>query len=143
MKKIITTSIIVILIYLGSTAELSAKNRIQESPDNYLTFSCFINPACLGYKHHIGRNFYVSGDLDYINSEADLQLRTGALYYIPINVLIFRFYGGSGIQFSRNQGYQYPYMCVGTNFLFLYTEMIYPLKEYMPTEYRLGFSFKF
>lgn len=143
MKKIVISTTILILIFLSSTTAVSARQRDWEAPDNYLTFSCFINPACLGYKHHIGRNFYLSGDLDYINSETDLQLRTGALYHIPYKVLIFRFYGGSGVQFSRNQGYQYPYMCVGTNFLFLYTEMVYPLKEYMPTEYRLGFSFKF
>lgn len=143
MKKTITLIAAISLFFCLSVTDLSAKQRRHFPPDNYLTCTFLVNPVGIGLKHHLGSNIYASGNLDYRESISDLQLRTGALYIFPVKILLFRFYTGGGIQFSRNDGYQYPYAAVGTNFLFLYTEVVYPLENRRDPEYQLGLSFKF
>lgn len=143
MKKIISTIATASLFICLSTADLSAKHRKPSYPDNYLTFTFFVNPIGIGLKHHLGSNVYATGNLDYRDAISDLQFRTGAVYFFPVKILIFQFFTGGGIQLSRNDGYQYPYVTIGTNFLFLYTEMIHPIESRTSPEYRFGFSFKF
>lgn len=46
---------------------------------------------------------------------------------VPKKIPFFQFYGGAGLQFSRNSGYQHPYFNLGTRFLILFSEVIYPL----------------
>jgi hypothetical protein len=143
MKKTIILMTAFSLFFCLIVTELPAKPRKHSLPDNYLTFTFFVNPAGIGLKHHLGSHIYASGALDYRDSDSDLRLRTGAVYFFPKKILMFYLYTGGGIQLSRNDGYQYPYVTVGTNFLFLYTEMIHPLQNRMKPEYRFGFSFKF
>jgi hypothetical protein len=81
--------------------------------------------------------------MDYVSSASDLEFQTGALYIIPKKILIFQFYGGAGLQFSRNTGYQYPYINLGTRFLFLFSEVIHPLRHGTQPRYRFGLSFSF
>ncbi len=129
---------LLLLILMGGI--LSAKER---TPKGYLNFSFFINPLDIGYQHRLVDNLYATANLDYQGSDSDLKFRTGAVYSIPRKIIIFRFYGGGGFQYSRNQGYQYPYLAVGTRFLFLFSEILHPIESHATPEYRLGFSVKF
>lgn len=140
MKKIaVMCSIgLLILVLVGST--VSAKAR---TPNGYLNFSFFINPLDIGYQHRVVDNLYGTANLDYRGSDSDLIFRTGAVYSIPRKIIIFRFYAGGGLQYSRNIGYQYPYLTVGTRYLFLFSEIIHPIESHATPEYRLGFSIKF
>jgi formate/nitrite transporter FocA (FNT family) len=140
MKKIILIVLLVIIALFLSESQAFAE---KPAPNKFLTVSCFINPVGIGYKHAVANDFYLAGSLDYRSTASDLEFQTGALYLIPKKILIFRFYVGGGLQFSRNQGYQYPYVSVGTNFLFLFTEMIHPLEANRDPRYRFGFSVKF
>ncbi len=136
-------SVIIVLLLLVSSVDIFGHKHRFRRADNYLTFTFVVNPSGLGYKHHLAKNFYFTGDLDYHSEREDLFFRTGGAYFIPVQVLIFRFYTGAGAQFSRNAGYQYPYLVVGTHFLFFYTEMIYAMEQRATPEYRLGFSVRF
>jgi len=143
MKKILLISLLVILIIPLLTATGFARGRKSCAPGHFLTLSFFINPVNIGYKHRLFGNLYATTNLDYRRSITDLELQTGAVYLFPHKIIIFTLYGGGGIQFSRNEGYQYPYLTVGTNFLFLFTEIIHPLENGREPNYRFGFSFKF
>jgi len=143
MKKLLSISILMILIILISTSGIFAKSYRNSSPKNYLTFSWFFKPASLGYKFRVINNVYATGNLDYRDSIDDIEFQAGAVYLFPPKILIFRLYAGGGYQFSRNEGYQYPYVAVGTNFLFLFSEVIYPMETSMDPKYRFGLSIKF
>ena len=129
-----------LLLFILIGGLVSAKDR---APKGYLNFSFFINPLDIGYQHRLVDNLYGTANLDYQGSETDLKFRTGAVYLIPRKIIVFRLYGGGGIQYSRNHGYQYPYLTVGTRFLFLFTEIIHPFESGATPEYRLGFSITF
>lgn len=144
MKKILSISLSGVLIFLICASGVFARSHHRNySSKNYLTFSWFLKPASLGLKHRLFRNVYATGNLDYRNSSNDLEFQAGAVYLIPRKIIIFRLYGGGGYQFSRNEGYQYPYVTVGTNFIFLFSEIIYPMRNGIDSKYRFGFSFKF
>jgi len=143
MKRLFLISTLGILIILISTSGTSAKSHRDSSTKNYLTFSWFFKPASLGTKLRVINNVYATGNLDYRDSTNDLEFQAGAVYLFPPKILIFRLYAGGGYQFSRNEGYQYPYVTVGTNFLFLFSEVIYPWKRGKDPKYRFGLSIKF
>lgn len=144
MKKMLSISLLGVLIFLICASGAFARSHHRNySPKNYLTFSWFLKPASLGLKHRLFSNVYATGNLDYRNSSNDLEFQAGAVYLIPRKIIIFRLYAGGGYQFSRNEGYQYPYVTVGTNFIFLFSEIIYPMRNGMDSKYRFGFSFKF
>jgi len=143
MRKYLTVSFLGLLIVVFGATDTFAGEKKSKAPDHYLTFSFFINPVSVGYKHLVSPNIYLTGNLDYISSKSDLLLQTGAAYMIPRKILIFRFYGGGGLEFSRNHGFNYPYVVIGTNFWFLYTEIVHPLESKKKPDYRLGFSFSF
>jgi hypothetical protein len=81
--------------------------------------------------------------MDYVSSETDLLFQAGAAYVLPRKILVFRLYGGGGIEISRNHGFMYPYVVAGTKFLFLYGEIVHPLQSHSTPNYRFGFSFSF
>lgn len=143
MKKMMLMGLLVILILFFCVDEVSAKARKYRRDANYLNVSFLINPAGIGYMHHFGKNFYFLGNLDYRHEYSDLEFRAGGAYLFPVKILIFRFYSGAGMQFSRNDGYQYPFVMIGTKFLFLYTEMYHPMEKGLSPEYRAGISIKF
>ena len=143
MKKYAAIGLLgVFLVALASADDSDHKTRYR-TPENYLTFSCFIRPMSAGYKHLTFPNVYLTGNLDYFRSESDLRLQAGAAYMIPRKILIFRFYGGGGLEFSRNHGYMYPYLSIGTNFWILNWEIVHPLRSHESPTYRFGFSFSF
>lgn len=144
MKKILSISLLGVLIILISASGAFARSYHRDyGTKNYLTFSWFLKPASLGLKHRLFSNVYATGNLDYRDSINDLEFQAGAVYLFPVEIIIFKFYAGGGYQFSRNEGYQYPYVTVGTNFLFLFSEVIYPMRSGMDSKYRFGLSFKF
>lgn len=143
MRKLFSISILMVLIISISSTEILANSPRDSSSKNYLTFSWFFKPASLGTKHRIANNVYATGNIDYRDSTKDLEFQAGAVYLFPARILIFKLYAGGGYQFSRNEGFQYPYISVGTNFLFLFSEILYPMKSGLEPKYRAGFSIKF
>jgi hypothetical protein len=143
MKKALMIIFLGVSIILASSSGVFAKAHKSSTPNNYLTLSFFLRPASLGYKQHLFDNLYATTNLDYRNSTKDLEFQVGAAYFIPRKILIFRLYGGAGYQFSRNKGYQYPYLSIGTQFFFLFSEIIHPLRSGMDPQGRFGFFFKF
>ncbi|UCE39905.1 MAG: hypothetical protein JSV17_10495 [Candidatus Aminicenantes bacterium] len=137
-------SIVLILLFGAflclNPLELSAKRDFKNLENNYLSFSA-LTPFGLGYKHHLGQNFFFVADLDY--EKKDLRFRAGAAYFFPLKLLIFRFYSGGGFQYSRNEGYDYPYLTIGTRFLICYFEIIHPWEKKHKPEFRVGLSFGF
>jgi hypothetical protein len=143
MKKIISLSVLGIFLFMLGAADVHAGKHKNRPPDNFLSFSFFWLPSGIGLQHRVYNNIYATGNLDYIKSDKDLTFQAGAVYLIPKKILIFQFYGGTGFQFSRNHGYDYPYIRVGTNILFLFTEVIHPLRSHEEPNYRCGFNIKF
>ena len=96
-----------------------------------------------GLKYRLHDGLYAKGNFEYSYQEWALRMQLGAVYYLPHDFFIFSFYGGGGVQFSGRNGYQYPYVVMGADFLFLFTEIIYPWEiNYAPSS-RFGFSFNF
>lgn len=146
MKKFSAIGILLAFVILfcfpvmGSPAGYSHDKYTRK---NYITFSWFLKPASLGLKVRLIDNFYAATNLDYERQTNDMEFQAGGVYLIPRKILIFNFYAGGGYQFSRNQGSQFPYLAVGTNFLFLYSEVVYPMKANLDPKYRFGLSFRF
>jgi len=132
----------VLILAIGST-DVLARSRRNHPADNYVSFSFFIQPLSVGYKHRMVGNLYITGNMDYDSSESDLFLQAGTAYMLPRKILFFRLYGGGGLELSRNRGVMYPYVMVGTKFWFLYAEIIHPLERERDPGYRFGFSFSF
>jgi len=144
MKKYLIISILGLFLLAFWAPDVMAPVKKFQAPDHYLNLSFFVfHPLSVGYKHLIGRNFYLTGNLDYVSSDTDLLVQAGAAYMIPAKILFFRFYGGSGMEVTRNHGYTYPYLMVGTNFWILYTEVVHPLQNNKEPNYRFGFSISF
>ncbi|MCP2619726.1 hypothetical protein NLC35_00550 [Candidatus Aminicenantes bacterium AC-334-K16] len=128
---------------LQGTSVLASPHRHHSPRRNFITFSWFFKPASLGLKIRLIDNFYATTNLDYRRSTNDLEWQVGSIYLLPRKILLFNFYLGGGYQFSRNTGYQFPYLTFGTNFFFLYSEVIYPLETRIDPKYRFGLSFRF
>jgi hypothetical protein len=143
MKKQLSAIVLGILIILLSASGVLAKPHREYPARNYLNFSWFLKPTSLGLKARLFSNVYATGNMDYRESVDDLEFQAGAVVLFPAKILIFRLYAGGGYQFSRNDGYQYPYVTVGTNFLFLFSEVIYPMEAATDPKYRFGLSIKF
>jgi hypothetical protein len=144
MKKCMKISLLGMLILLLAVPGAFARGKKFRPAENYLNLSLFVfYPCSIGYKHLAIRNIYLTGNLDYDSDESDLLLQAGAAYMIPRKFAIFRFYGGGGMEFSRNNGYLYPYVMAGTNFWVFFTEIVHPLRNNKSPGYRLGFSLSF
>lgn len=146
MKKILLIGFMGLLLIVFCASDTFARHRRSrsyQSPDNIVTFSFFINPVSVGYKHRLTGNVFLTGNMDYVRSESDLLLQAGAAYVLPRKILFFRLYGGGGIELSRNHGYMYPYAMAGTKFFFLYAEIVHPMQSNSTPSYRFGFSFTF
>ena len=146
MKKYLMVGSVGLLLLAYCAMDVSAghrRSRVNRAPDNFVTFSCFINPLSLGYQHKLTGNLFLTGNMDYVRSDSDLLFRGGAAYMLPRKILFFRLYGGGGIEMSRNHGYMYPYVMAGTKFFFLYAEIVHPMQSHSTPNYRLGFSFSF
>ncbi len=143
MKKKLSTILMASLIILFSASGILAEPHRDYPNRNYLNFSWFIKPSSLGLKTRLFSTVYATGNLNYRQSVNDIEFQAGAVYMFPRKILIFRLYTGGGYQFSRNDGYQYPYVTVGTQFLFLFSEVVYPMETAADPKYRFGLSVKF
>ncbi|UCE40168.1 MAG: hypothetical protein JSV17_11955 [Candidatus Aminicenantes bacterium] len=146
MKKFLAIGLMGLLIFAFCATDILAKQRRSRSyhpPNNFVTFSCFIQPISLGYQHRLTGNVFLTGNMDYVSSESDLLFQAGGAYMLPRKILFFRLYGGGGIEMSRNRGYMYPYVMAGTKFFFLYAEIVHPMQSHSSPNYRFGFSFSF
>jgi len=143
MKKYMVAGLLGVFLVALASADDSVHKYRYRTPENYLTFSFFVRPLSVGFKHLTFPNVYLTANLDYLRSESDLRLQAGAAYMIPRKILIFRFYGGGGLEYSRNQGYMYPYLMIGTNFWILNWDIVHPLRSHESPTYRFGFSFTF
>jgi hypothetical protein len=144
MKKHLITGFLGFFVLTFCVPYAFAHGKTFRAPEHYLNLSFFVfHPVSVGYKQLVAQNIYLTGNLDYIHSEEDLLFQAGAAYMIPAKILFFRFYGGGGMEFSRNRGYMYPYVMAGTNFWFLFTEVAYPLRSNEEPLYRFGFSISF
>jgi len=144
MKKLLSIlSLSLLILLLASNGLLAKYHGHKGTPKNFITFSWFLKPASLGLKHRLFSNIYVTGNVDYRSAVNDLEFQTGAVYLIPRKFVIFWLYTGGGYQFSRNEGYQYPYLTVGTNFIFFFSDVVYPMESGLSPKYRFGLSFKF
>lgn len=146
MKKILVIGILGLLLVAFCATETLAKQRGSRSyqpPDNFVTFSFFIQPLSFGLKHQVVRNVFLTGNVDYLSGDEELLFQAGAAYMIPRKILFFRLYGGGGLEMSRNRGVMYPYLLAGTKFWFLFAEIYHPLEKERTPGYRFGFSFSF
>jgi len=141
MKKCLTTSLLGLMVMGFCATDVLARTKKFESPDHYFTLSFFINPWSVGYKHRISPNMYLTGNLDYLGHREDLTFQAGAAYMVPRKFLIFRFFGGGGLEYSRNNGYMYPYLMVGTKLWIFHFDIVHPLMRNSKPGYRFGFIF--
>lgn len=143
MKKFIAVSLLGVFVMGFCATDVFARRKKFEPPDHYLTLSFFISPWSVGYKHLLSRNLYLTGNLDYSSGDEDLIFQAGAAYMVPRKILIFRFFGGGGLEFSRNNTSMYPYVTIGTKLWILHFEIIHPLLRNRSPGYRFGFIFPF
>ena len=143
MKKCRITVLFVWMIGIFGVSNTFAHGKKPEVPDHNLTFSFVIHPVSVGYKHRVASSTYLTTNLDYVEDRNDIQFQVGAAYMIPRKFWIFWFYGGTGLQFSRNHAYQHPYVTLGTRFWILYSEVVYPIQRTSDTGFRFGFSVTF
>lgn len=96
-----------------------------------------------GLKFHIHDRLYLTGNIEYSYQERDLNLLMGGVYFLNSPSSWFAFYGGGGVQLSNEHCYKYPYLIVGTDFLFLFYELVYPWTSEVTPQHRFGWSISF
>lgn len=143
MKKFSILVLGAFMVGVLGVPNMFAHKKSLQLPDHYITFSFVIHPASVGYKHRVAGSTYLTTNLDYIDDKNDVTFQVGAGYMISRKFWIFWFYGGTGLQFSRNHAYQYPYVTLGTRFWILYSEVVYSLQRGEDTGFRFGFSVTF
>ncbi|HBG15437.1 MAG TPA: hypothetical protein DDW93_01535 [Firmicutes bacterium] len=158
MKRFVLYSLILpLLIATGGWRAFAADfpKDAHILPESFLNLYWVDKSLSVGIKQSILKPVYVTANLEFDQPNTDVLLRLGAAYVLPKELVFLRikgekvisfnlyFYGGGGWQFSRNEGYHYPYLLIGTNYLFLFAESVYPLTYEIEPEFRSGFSFKF
>ena len=144
MKKIAIAGLLGLCVLAFLPAESFARHWKHDPPRRTVTMSLFVfHPWSVGYRHLIARNVYLTGNMDYLDSDKDLRFQAGAVYRIPHKILFFHVFGGGGVEASRNEGFMYPYVSAGANFWILYTEINHPLRNGREPVTRFGFSFSF
>ncbi|MGQ9780319.1 MAG: hypothetical protein ACUVRM_10700 [Bacillota bacterium] len=138
-KKLLVLLAAGVFFLLGATAALAE----EPAPQMFLHLYEVEEAKAVGLQTRLAENLYGTLNIEYHEAANDLELRAGVAYLLPYRVLFFSFYGGVGLEFSRNEGYRYPYLALGTNFLFLFSEVVYPLEKEERPKYRSGLSFKF
>ena len=140
-KKLFVLCLACGLMLLGAAGVLAGE--CESGPEMFLDLYKVDDAFAVGIKKCFVKNLYGTLNIEYHETANDLEFQAGAIYLLPHEVLFFKFYGGGGVQLSRNLGYEYPYLVLGTNFLFLFSEVVYPLEKEAEPRYRGGFSFEF
>jgi hypothetical protein len=143
MKKTLMIGLISLLLMGICVDDTLASSKKSQLSNNYLSFSFVIHPVSVGYKRQVARSFFFTGNVDYVGDNNDLYFQAGGAYMVPRKFWIFWFYGGGGWQFSRNHGYQFPYLTLGTRVWIFSWEVTYPLQRGEETGSRFGFTIAF
>lgn len=92
-----------------------------------------------------GQSFWTTG-ISYapgiFQSGDDLLLFSGYKYLIAKRLAIFNFHVGGNLVLSRNDGFRYPYIMMGTDFLFMYMGFDIPTSRNNPFAFYFGFKFE-
>ena len=157
MKKFFSSILVLVLICTASVQALAA-DFLKDAhilPESFLNLYWIDRSFSMGIKQSIFKPVYATANMEFAQADADLRFQLGAAYVLPKELVVLRikeekiiyfnlyFYGGGGCQFSRNEGYQYPYLLLGTNYLFFFAESVYPLADRIEPQFRSGFSIKF
>ena len=97
----------------------------------------------IGLKYQILTDLFATSNCEYNRNYDDLYFSLGAFYRIPKQVILWHFYIGGEYTFSRNIAYGYPYVLIGTDFLFFFAESKYSLTPDTGPVYRRGLRFFF
>lgn len=143
MKKLIVILILVFLFVLFGATGIFARQGTHSIPGSFINIYKIDSNVAAGLKHRFHRNLYATTNIEYRSPINDLQFQVGAVYLLPQKILFFRLYGGTGLQVSRNEGFQYPYVVLGTHFLVFFSEVVHPWTSRTDAKFRGGFSFKF
>lgn len=158
MKKFILFSLLLSLLVFAGGLRVFAADFPKDAhilPESFLNLYWVDKSFSVGIKQSIFKPVYATANVEFYRPNTDVLLRLGAAYILPKELVFLRvkeekvisfnlyFYGGGGWQFSRNEGYQYPYLLIGANYLFLFAESVYPLAHETEPMFRSGFSFKF
>ena len=108
MKKAFLILIIITLLMLLTQLPLFARHRYSSRPTSFINLYKIEGQIAAGLKQRCIHNVYGTANVQYRDSENELELQLGAVYLLPYKVLFFRLYGGSGLQVARNVGFQYP-----------------------------------
>jgi len=146
MKKALVILILVLtVVFLSSSAfaDPSRRHGFGPRPSSFVNVYKIDGSFAGGLKSRLWGGIYATANVQYRPDENDVEFQAGAVYMLPLKILFFRLYGGAGQQFSRVRDFRYPYVVLGTNYLFFFSEVIYPLTEERPEKYRFGLSFHF
>ena len=145
MKKAPTIILLAVISILAGQIAALGYSRAPRSwaPGSFINLYTLDSHIAAGLKERVFGRFYAQGNVQFRDASSDLEIQAGMSYLLPVKVLFFRFYGGAGLQFSRNEGYQYPYVSMGTDFLFFFSEALYPMQAGQSPQIRGGFSFHF
>ncbi|HEY8391758.1 MAG TPA: DUF4097 family beta strand repeat-containing protein [Capillibacterium sp.] len=125
-------------------AKGKAKLKEPASPPvAILNLYCYEKMLTPGLKYRIGSDLYATGNIEYSYREKDLKLQLGAVYLFPGDSRFHSFYWGGGVQFTNKKGFQCPYLMAGTNFFFLFGEVVYPWELETAPQSRFGLKIIF
>ena len=147
MKKSYRLSMVLLvaLLLIGGTPLLAsaATGQKKASPNGFLQlYETEANLSC-ALKFRLWSSLYAGTNIEYYSSAQDMKLHLGAVWFLPHEFLFFRFYGGGGYQYSRRNGTDFSYLVLGSHFLFLFSEVLYPWEIETEPLMRFGFSFKY
>lgn len=137
--------ILVAFIFIGITPTLAsaeAGHRSGSSSGFLQLYETEDNLAC-ALKFRLLNDLYVGTNIEYFDSDQDAKIHLGAVYLLPHEFLFFRFYGGVGYQYSRNSGGEFSYLVLGSHYLFLFSEILYPWEIEVEPLMRFGLSLKY
>ncbi|AGB42451.1 hypothetical protein Halha_2577 [Halobacteroides halobius DSM 5150] len=145
MKKRIWLYLLVLFVFIFSSNIILAKDIVEIKkniyPANILNlYKTGDKYPSVGIKHHLEKGIYLGGNLEYQQSDG-AELELSSVYMIP-DVFIFDFYGGGGLKVNIKNKDLDPYLLLGNQFIFLFSEVKYYLSEDQ-VESRAGFKFKF
>jgi hypothetical protein len=133
------------LIFICITPTLVTAEAVSKSgsPSGFLQLYKTEDNLSCALKFRLLSDLYGGTNIEYFASDLDTKIHLGAVYLLPHEFLFFRFYGGVGYQFSRNNGGEFSYLVLGSHYLFLFSEVLYPWEIEEEPLVRFGLSFKY
>lgn len=133
--------LVLITLLVFSNIILAASERGRIYPENILNiYKTEDDYISAGLKHLYKEGIYFGGNIEYQKNNG-VDLEVNSVYMIP-NIFIFDFYGGGGISLNLIHKELNPYLVLGSQFIFLFSETKYYLSN-EEVEFRNGFKFEF